>query len=67
MRVPEDVQDTKARLRAEFPGWSIIVTNRGRWWATRGPLPEERIDEISDLEADDPETLRAQLREVTGR
>ncbi|MGI5166940.1 hypothetical protein ACQEU3_21565 [Spirillospora sp. CA-253888] len=67
MKGPEEIQNIKARLRTEFPGWSIIVTNRGRWWATRGPLPEERMGEVSDLEADDSEALRAQLQEVTGR
>lgn len=61
----EAVDETKARLKAEFPGWSIIRSNRGRWWATRGPLTREILNRPSDLDADTPEGLAAQLREVT--
>ncbi|MGI5165282.1 hypothetical protein ACQEU3_13065 [Spirillospora sp. CA-253888] len=56
----------KAELRAEFPGWSIIHTDRGRWWATRGPLPRDQANRIADVEADTPEQLRARLQAVTG-
>ncbi|MEU4823114.1 hypothetical protein AB0H37_14685 [Actinomadura sp. NPDC023710] len=59
------VADTKSRLKAEFPGWSIIRTrDTGRWWATRGPLTREILNRPSDLSADTPEGLAAQLREV---
>ncbi|WP_157431959.1 hypothetical protein [Actinomadura hibisca] len=60
-----DVEGVKARLRAEFPGWSIIVTNRGRWWATRGPLPPNRMNEVADLEDDTSDGLHAKLVAVT--
>ncbi|GAA2636942.1 hypothetical protein SMC26_15860 [Actinomadura fulvescens] len=63
------VDEVKARLRAEFPGWSIITTNRGRWWATRNPVRDPRTRRLVDhhvtaLEADTAEELRAKLGEV---
>lgn len=38
-----DVEDDKAALKAAFPGWSIIRTNKGRWWATRPTLVREDL------------------------
>ncbi|GAA2295176.1 hypothetical protein GCM10010402_62170 [Actinomadura luteofluorescens] len=60
----QDATDVKARLKAEFPGWSIIRSNQGRWWATRGPLTREILNRPSDLDADTAEGLAAQLRAV---
>lgn len=58
------VEQAKARLRAEFPGWSIIRTDRGRWWATRGPLVREDLNQEASVEADTPEQLAAEIRAV---
>ncbi|MEU5881613.1 hypothetical protein [Spirillospora sp. NPDC047279] len=56
------VAETKAALRREFPGWSILTSDRGRWWATRGPEPGRFVREgASCFEADDAEGLRAKL------
>ena len=61
----EDVAVQKARLRDEFPGWSIIHTrDTGRWWATCGPLPRGDVTGVSDVDADTPEDLAAKLRAV---
>jgi len=58
--------EIKAQLRAEFPGWSILYTDRRRWWATRGPKPGEQVNNgASALDADTPEQLRELLRQVT--
>ncbi|WP_067471574.1 hypothetical protein [Actinomadura hibisca] len=53
------------KLREEFPGWSIIITDRDRWWATRGPLPRDQAGEVADLEDDTADGLRAKLQAVT--
>lgn len=50
----------KARLSAEFPRWSIIRTDRGRWWASRQPLVSEKLG-ADAVDADDPDDLRAQI------
>jgi hypothetical protein len=59
-------EETKASLRAEFPGWSIIMArDTGRWWATRGPKPGTQVNNgTSVFEADTAEELRARLREL---
>lgn len=62
---PADVADAKARLKAEFPEWSIIVTDRGRWWGTRGPLVREDLNEQASADADTPEQLAEKIRAVT--
>jgi hypothetical protein len=61
----DDVERVKAELRNEFPGWSIIVTDRGRWWATRGPLVREELNEQASADADTPEGLAKRIRAVT--
>lgn len=62
-----DPEATKARLREEFPGWSIIHSTEGRWWALRNPLRDEAARrlvrfQVTDLDADSPDQLRDQLR-----
>ncbi|KAB2342157.1 hypothetical protein [Actinomadura rudentiformis] len=58
-------QQVKAALREEFPDWSIIASDKGRWWATRGPNRGEKVQHgASCFEADAVEGLRAQLDEV---
>ncbi|TDC00993.1 hypothetical protein [Actinomadura bangladeshensis] len=50
----DEIERVKARLREEFPGWSIIRTDRGRWWATRGPLTRENLNREASADADTP-------------
>jgi hypothetical protein len=58
-----DPKTIKAALRKEFPGWSIILSDRDRWWATRNPRRTHRLLEhgVTALETDSPHELRAQL------
>ncbi|GAA3957660.1 hypothetical protein GCM10023085_45190 [Actinomadura viridis] len=61
----QNIDEIKARLCEEFgPSWSIVYSSRGRWWAFRGPMTSETFNEVSDVEADSPEDLRAKLLEV---
>ncbi|WP_242908660.1 hypothetical protein [Actinomadura terrae] len=57
-----------AALRREFNGWTIVYTRPDseppRWWATRGALVRERLDERGTLTTRSPEELRRQLRRV---
>ncbi|KAB2348482.1 hypothetical protein [Actinomadura rudentiformis] len=53
-----------AQLRADFPGWRFLLSDRRRWWAMRGPLPPDRVSEVDALDADSPEKLRAELGKV---
>ncbi|MFI0450615.1 hypothetical protein [Actinomadura sp. 6N118] len=62
-RSPSDVRALDA-LRADFPGWRFILSNRRRWWALRGPLPPDRINEVDACDADTPAELRTALGEV---
>ncbi|MEV0660311.1 hypothetical protein ACIBI3_01430 [Actinomadura luteofluorescens] len=60
-----DFEQAKARLRDEFPGWSIILTrDTGRWWATCGPLPRGDVTGVSDVDADTAGDLAVKLRAV---
>jgi hypothetical protein len=64
-----NLAEAKAALRVEFPGWSIITTNRERWWATRNPVRDPTTRRYVDhrvtvLDADTPGELRAKLAEV---
>ncbi|MEV4000979.1 hypothetical protein [Actinomadura sp. NPDC049753] len=59
--------EAKARLEAEFPGWSFTYIDRGRWWqwwAIRGPLNGETLG-ASGLSDTNPEGIAHQIREVT--
>ncbi|MBO2453866.1 hypothetical protein J4573_42720 [Actinomadura barringtoniae] len=59
------VDEIKAELRAEFRDWSIITTDAGRWWATRGPKRGDQVQAgASCVDADTAEELRARLIEV---
>ncbi|MFI0484049.1 hypothetical protein [Actinomadura sp. 9N215] len=51
----------KAELERDFPQWRFLVTDRRRWWALRGPLPYDQINEVDAVDADTPEDLRARL------
>ncbi|MGI5201645.1 hypothetical protein ACQEU6_08695 [Spirillospora sp. CA-108201] len=57
-------EEAKAKLQAEYPGWNIIYTNRGRWWATRGPLTRALLNRPADVSADTPEGLAEKIRAV---
>jgi hypothetical protein len=46
-------------LRRDFPAWTILHTDRRRWWALRTGTYA-----VSEVIANDPETLRTKLREV---
>ncbi|WP_210748142.1 hypothetical protein [Actinomadura latina] len=60
----DEIERVKARFREEFPGWSIIRTDRGRWWATRGPLTREDLNREASADADTPEQLAERIRAV---
>lgn len=62
---PQSADQIKDDLRGEFPEWSIILSDKGRWWATRGPLVREHLNERECVDADTPEDLRAQLHSLT--
>ncbi|MFC5744093.1 hypothetical protein [Actinomadura rugatobispora] len=62
-------EEAKAGLRRAFPGWSIIHTNQGNWWAIRLPVvdratgwPEQHP--VSEVEADTPDELRNRLNRL---
>ncbi|MFA1546170.1 hypothetical protein [Actinomadura chokoriensis] len=54
----------KSELEKTFPPWRIVVTDRSRWWALRGPLPPEQLNEVDTVEADTAEQLRDKLAEL---
>lgn len=60
----QPVDAVKSELEKTFPPWRILVTDRRRWWALRGPLPPERINEVDTVDADTPEQLREKLEEL---
>jgi hypothetical protein len=57
--------ETAADLEAKFPGWHVWPSSAGRWWATRtGPVTGRDsfgVGQVMTVDADDMETLRAQL------
>ncbi|MFP3962350.1 hypothetical protein SMC26_08475 [Actinomadura fulvescens] len=64
--------EIKRGLRGESPGWSIITTDRDRWWATRYPVHDpatRRLVEhsVTAVDADTAEKLRAKLGEIERR
>ncbi|GAA4232539.1 hypothetical protein GCM10022254_32690 [Actinomadura meridiana] len=60
-----DVDTVKARLREAFPRWSIIQSDQGRWWATRGPLTREDINRQASVDAASPQDLAEEIRKVS--
>ncbi|MQY03586.1 hypothetical protein [Actinomadura macrotermitis] len=61
---PEQTAEAKAALSDRFPNWSIIQSDRGRWWATRGPLSRDRAHLRADADADTPAELGAMLAQI---
>ncbi|MFG2245819.1 hypothetical protein [Spirillospora sp. NPDC048823] len=57
----------KDRLKRDFPGWRFLKSDKGRWWAFRGPLPVDRMNEVDTVEANTPDGLHAQLKDVTAK
>ncbi|TMQ93551.1 hypothetical protein ETD83_25290 [Actinomadura soli] len=51
----------KAELERDFPAWRFLVSDHRRWWALRGPLPFDQVNEVDVVDADTPEDLRARL------
>lgn len=62
-----DSADAKARLAAEHPDWNIICSDRGRWWANRGPLVAEKLSDRATVDADTPEDLAEKIRAMSAR
>ncbi|MCP2343690.1 hypothetical protein [Actinomadura rupiterrae] len=50
-----------AQLGADFPRWRFLVSDRGRWWALRGPLPWRALNERDAFDEDTAEGLRTAL------
>lgn len=71
MSATANLDQVKAELHASFPGWNMIHTDRGRWWATRQPEKDDcgRLVEhsVTAVEADTADQLRAELERVTRR
>jgi hypothetical protein len=51
--------DPRHALREEFPRWSIVHSDAGRWWGFHPPAGgnPDRID----LDADTPDDLRTKI------
>ncbi|WP_067466115.1 hypothetical protein [Actinomadura macra] len=64
-RRPDWADQAKAALHRDFPDCNIVLTDRGNWWALRGPLPPERMHEPDTVEATTPDELRAALTRPT--
>lgn len=64
-----DVSDLKAMFRDRFPGWSIIRTDRGRWWATRPTLVREDLSRAdgATYDANTPAELYVKLEDAERR
>lgn len=62
-------EELKAALAAEYTDFSIIHTDRGRWWAVRNVQRDERgrpwKSGVSDVDADTADQLRAKLQQAT--
>ncbi len=65
--MPRLSEDLRATLEAEFPGWRFIVSDKGRYWALRGPLPLSRLNARDAADADTVEELRKELRTLSRR
>ncbi|GAA1892219.1 hypothetical protein [Actinomadura bangladeshensis] len=56
--------EAKAELKRDFPGWTFIYSDEGRWWAQLYPVPRELFNKPNLIDADTPADLRAKLAEV---
>lgn len=65
MSTGREIGEVRAKLGREFPEWRFIVSDRRRWWALRGPLPPDRLNEVDVVDADTADQLRARLEQVT--
>lgn len=66
MSTPAATEATKVALKRDFPGWRFLRSDRGRWWALRGPLPMNRINEVDTLVSNTAEGLRVELARTCG-
>ena len=55
--------DLKRMLRKRFPGWNIVRSDKGRWWAFRVP-PPDAMNRASDVDADTPTGLYLKLCDI---
>ncbi|MEU5995229.1 hypothetical protein ABZ806_40155 [Spirillospora sp. NPDC047418] len=61
---PDPAIQAKVNLKRCHPGWSIICSDQGRWWAQRFPVPRELFNMPNLVDADTPEALDAKLRKL---
>lgn len=56
-------------IKRAYPGWRVFVSDRGRWWAMRGPLDKEQLRAgcQASLDADTPARLCELLAVETAR
>ncbi|SNT14529.1 hypothetical protein SAMN05443665_101759 [Actinomadura meyerae] len=52
---------TKDDLKERHPGWNIIHSAQGGWWAQQFPVSRELAGEHNMLNADSPEALDEKL------
>ncbi|MFI0411840.1 hypothetical protein [Actinomadura sp. 3N508] len=55
----------KAALKRDFPGWNIIRSAQGGWWAQLFPVPRDRYSQVNMVEATTAEDLRKKLTAAT--
>lgn len=58
------VDAVKSELEKAFSPWRILGTDRGRWWALRGPMSPDRIKEVDTVGANTAEQLRGKLEKL---
>jgi hypothetical protein len=56
-------------IESVFQGWRVFVSDRGRWWAMRGPLSCEQLRAgcAGSVDADNPAQLCLRLAEQAVR
>lgn len=69
MTQPTAADEAKAQLGRDFPGWSIIHTNKGNWLALRlpeiDPATRQPVQHpVSDVQAATSDELRNRLRRL---
>ncbi|WP_344596686.1 hypothetical protein [Actinomadura vinacea] len=57
------------RIQGAFLGWNVLVSDVGRWWATRGPLDRTQLRAgwEASLDADTPGQLCERLADEAVR